>query len=127
MAAPSVTTPSSTASANAALVGRFGRMVTMLAVGYPSAGDSQSLLTGELPSGCKLLPSQPDQATIAAQGSRSSDGRWLHADHHLWVLIARAHLKGWSEPAMEFIWDLFVFLVLVAVGLVVLNLLARMR
>jgi hypothetical protein len=28
---------------------------------------------------------------------------------------------------MEFIWDLFVFLVLVAVGLVVLNLLARMR
>jgi hypothetical protein len=26
---------------------------------------------------------------------------------------------------MEFIWDLFVFLVLVAVGLVVLNLLAR--
>jgi hypothetical protein len=28
---------------------------------------------------------------------------------------------------MEFIWDLFVFLVLVAVGLVVLNLLARTR
>ena len=127
MAAPSVTTPSSTASATAALVGRFGRMVTMLAVGYPSAGDSQLLLTGELPSGCKLLPSQPDQAAIAAQGSRSSDGLWLHADHHLWVVIARAHLKGWSEPAMVFIWDLFVFLVLVAVGLVVLNLLARTR
>jgi hypothetical protein len=28
---------------------------------------------------------------------------------------------------MEFVWDLFVLLVLVAVGLVVLNLLARMR
>jgi hypothetical protein len=28
---------------------------------------------------------------------------------------------------MEFVWDLFVFLVLVAVGLVVLNLLARTR
>jgi hypothetical protein len=54
MAAPSVTTPSSTTSANAALVGRFGRTVSMLAVRYPSAGDSQSLLKGELPSGCKL-------------------------------------------------------------------------
>jgi hypothetical protein len=28
---------------------------------------------------------------------------------------------------MEFVWDLFVFLVLVVVGLVVLNLLARTR
>ena len=82
MAAPRVTAPSSTASANAALVGRFGRTVTTLAVGYPSAGHSQLLFKGKLPSGCKLLPSQPDQATIAAQGSRSSDGRWLLADHH---------------------------------------------
>jgi hypothetical protein len=80
-----------------------------------------------LPSGCKLLPSQPDQAAIAAQGSRSSDGRWLLADHHLWVLIARADPKRWWEPVMEFVWDLFVFLVLVVVGLVVLNLLARTR
>jgi hypothetical protein len=31
------------------------------------------------------------------------------------------------ESAMEVIWDLLVFLVLVAVGLVVLNLLARRR
>ena len=83
MAAPSVITPSSTASANAALVGRFGRMVTMLAVGYPSAGDSQSLLTGELPGGCKLLPSQPDQATIAAQRQPLVGRPWLHADHHV--------------------------------------------
>jgi hypothetical protein len=110
MAAPSVTTPTSTASANAALIGRFGRTVSMLAVRYPSAGDSQSLLKGELPSGCKLLPSQPDQAAITAQGSRSSDGRWLHADHHLWVLIARADPTGWWKPTMQFIWDLFVFL-----------------
>ncbi|HEX8132569.1 MAG TPA: hypothetical protein VF880_03950 [Actinomycetes bacterium] len=70
---------------------------------------------------------QPDQAEITAQGSRSSDGRWLHADHHLWVLIARADPKGWWKPTMELIWDLFVFLILVAVGLVVLNLLARTR
>jgi hypothetical protein len=45
----------------------------------------------------------------------------------LWVLIARADPKGWWQPTMEFIWDLFVFLVLVAVGLIVLNLLARTR
>jgi hypothetical protein len=127
MAAPRVTTPSSTASANAALVGRFGRTVSMLAVRYPSAGHSQSLLKGELPSGCKLLPSQSDQAAITAQASRSSDGRWLHADHHLRVLIARADPKRWWQPTMAFIWDLFVFLGLVAVGLVVLNLLARTR
>ena len=29
------------------------------------------------------------------------------------------------EPAMELIWDLLIFLILVAVGLVVLSLLAR--
>jgi hypothetical protein len=40
---------------------------------------------------------------------------------------ARADPKGWWEPTMELIWDLLVFLVLVAVGLVVLNLLARTR
>jgi hypothetical protein len=44
-----------------------------------------------------------------------------------WVLIAQADPRGWWKPTMEFIWDLFVFLVLVAVGLVVLNLLARTR
>jgi hypothetical protein len=32
-----------------------------------------------------------------------------------------------EEPTIELIWDLLVFLVLVAVGLVVLNLLARRR
>jgi hypothetical protein len=80
-----------------------------------------------LPGGWKLLPSQPDQAAITAQGSRSSDGRWLLGDYRLWVLIARADPKGWWQPTMEFIWDLFVFLVLVAVGLIVLNLLARTR
>jgi hypothetical protein len=31
------------------------------------------------------------------------------------------------EPVMELIWDLLIFLVLVAVGLVVLSLLARTR
>jgi hypothetical protein len=31
------------------------------------------------------------------------------------------------EPTMEFVWDLLVFLVLVAVGLAVLNLLGRRR
>jgi hypothetical protein len=35
--------------------------------------------------------------------------------------------KRWWQPTMEIIWDLFVFLVLVAVGLIVLNLLARTR
>jgi hypothetical protein len=42
MAAPSATTPSSTASANAALVGRFGRMVSMLASRLP-IGRRQSI------------------------------------------------------------------------------------
>jgi hypothetical protein len=123
MAAPRVTAPSSTASANAALVGRFGRTVTMLAVGYPSAGHSQLLFKGELPSGCKLLPSQPDR-----RPRQPLVGRPVAACRPpLWVLSARADPKRWSEPVMEFIWDLFVFLVLVAVGLVVLNLLARTR
>jgi hypothetical protein len=35
--------------------------------------------------------------------------------------------EGMAEPAMELIWDLLIFLVLVAVGLVVLSLLARTR
>ena len=35
--------------------------------------------------------------------------------------------KRWWQPTMAFVWDLFVFLVLVAVGLVVLNVLARTR
>jgi hypothetical protein len=41
--------------------------------------------------------------------------------------FARADPKRWWQPTMAFIWDLFVFLGLVAVGLVVLNLLARTR
>jgi hypothetical protein len=127
MAAPTVTTPSSTASATAALVERFGRMITMLTSTLPIGRPQSIAPQGELPSGCKLLPSQPDQAAITAQASRSSDGRWLHADHHLRVLIARADPKRWWQPTMAFIWDLFVFLGLVAVGLVVLNLLARTR
>jgi Phage integrase family len=72
MAAPSVTAPSSTASANAALVGRFGRTVSMLALRYPSAGDSQSLRTGALPSGRWFLPLQPDQAEIRLHDVRHS-------------------------------------------------------
>ena len=127
MVAPRVTTPSSTASANAALVGRFGRLAGMLASTLPIGRRQSIALKGELRGGWKLLPSQPDQAEFAAQGSRSSDSRWLLADDHLWVLIARADPKGWWQPTMEFVWDLFVFLVLVAVGLVVLNLLARTR
>jgi hypothetical protein len=35
--------------------------------------------------------------------------------------------QGKRESVMEFIWDLVIFLVLFAVGLVVLNLTARMR
>jgi hypothetical protein len=35
--------------------------------------------------------------------------------------------QGMRESVMEFIWDLVIFLVLFAVGLVVLNLTARMR
>jgi hypothetical protein len=39
----------------------------------------------------------------------------------------RAAFAGMRESAMEVIWDLFIFLALVAVGLVVLILLARRR
>jgi hypothetical protein len=69
----------------------------------------------------------PGSGMRAGETGWSKDWYRAPARLHLWVLSARAHLKGWSEPAMEFIWDLFVFLVLVAVGLVVLNLLARTR
>jgi hypothetical protein len=41
--------------------------------------------------------------------------------------VGSADPKGWWKPTMELIWDLLVFLVLAAVGLVVLNLLARTR
>lgn len=50
------------------------------------------------------------------------------ADHTLWVRNGFRQIRsGMEEPTIELIWDLLVFLVLVAVGLVVLNLLARRR
>jgi hypothetical protein len=51
--AASATTPSSTTSAIAAPVGRFGRMVAMLASTLRMTGDSQSSFKGALPGGCK--------------------------------------------------------------------------
>jgi hypothetical protein len=117
----------STASANAALVGRFGRLVTMLTSTLP-IGRPQSIAPHGRTArrlqvtpvatrpGCDHCPRQP------------LVGRPVAACRPpLWVLIARADPKRWWQPTMEFVWDLFVFLVLVAVGLVVLNLLARTR
>jgi hypothetical protein len=52
----------------------------------------------------------------------------LLADHTLWVRTGFRQTRSvMEEPTIELIWDLLVFLVLVAVGLVVLNLLARRR